>query len=233
MTAALACQLPCRCRCCAAARCARSTRSDADRLLLVASDRVSAFDVVMREPVPYKGAVLTQLSRLLVPAPGEGVRPRTSSPPSTDEIIARLPRSRRTATSSPAARCWCAAPSPCPSSAWCAATSPARPGRSTSSQARWPASRCRRACCESARLDPPLFSPATKAETGHDENVTFAAVAQALGADVARAPPRRRASPSTRPGATTPPAAGHHHRRHQVRVRSRRPTAASCSSTRS
>src|SRR6187549_3789148 len=35
---------------------------DAERLLLVASDRVSAFDVVMREAVPFKGAVLTQLS---------------------------------------------------------------------------------------------------------------------------------------------------------------------------
>ena len=35
---------------------------DAETLLLVASDRVSAFDVVMREPVPMKGAVLTQLS---------------------------------------------------------------------------------------------------------------------------------------------------------------------------
>src|SRR5438874_1482563 len=35
---------------------------DADTLLLVASDRVSAFDVVLREPVPHKGAVLTQLS---------------------------------------------------------------------------------------------------------------------------------------------------------------------------
>ncbi len=34
-----------------------------DRVLLVASDRVSAFDVVMREPVPHKGAVLTQLTR--------------------------------------------------------------------------------------------------------------------------------------------------------------------------
>src|SRR3712207_8640416 len=33
-----------------------------DRLLIVATDRVSAFDVVMREPVPYKGAVLTQLT---------------------------------------------------------------------------------------------------------------------------------------------------------------------------
>ena len=35
---------------------------DAERLLLVATDRVSAFDVVMAEPVPHKGAVLTQLS---------------------------------------------------------------------------------------------------------------------------------------------------------------------------
>src|SRR3712207_3696994 len=33
-----------------------------DRLLIVATDRVSAFDVVMREPVPYKGAVLTQMT---------------------------------------------------------------------------------------------------------------------------------------------------------------------------
>jgi phosphoribosylaminoimidazole-succinocarboxamide synthase len=35
---------------------------DRDRLLVVATDRVSAFDVVMRETVPYKGAVLTQLT---------------------------------------------------------------------------------------------------------------------------------------------------------------------------
>src|SRR3954468_21314209 len=35
---------------------------DAERLLLVASDRVSAFDVVMNERVPYKGAVLTQMT---------------------------------------------------------------------------------------------------------------------------------------------------------------------------
>ena len=35
---------------------------DGDRLLLVATDRVSAFDVVMAEPIPYKGAVLTQMT---------------------------------------------------------------------------------------------------------------------------------------------------------------------------
>ena len=38
---------------------------------------------------------------------------------------------------------------------------------------------------ESARLDPPIFSPATKAEQGHDENVTFDHVAAALGRQAA------------------------------------------------
>jgi phosphoribosylaminoimidazole-succinocarboxamide synthase len=38
---------------------------------------------------------------------------------------------------------------------------------------------------ESQRLEPPLFSPATKAETGHDLNVTFATMAETLGTDLA------------------------------------------------
>jgi phosphoribosylaminoimidazole-succinocarboxamide synthase len=38
---------------------------------------------------------------------------------------------------------------------------------------------------ESARLEPPMFSPATKAETGHDENVTFGRVIQELGRSIA------------------------------------------------
>jgi phosphoribosylaminoimidazole-succinocarboxamide synthase len=38
---------------------------------------------------------------------------------------------------------------------------------------------------ESARLDPPVFSPATKADVGHDENITFAQTREIVGADVA------------------------------------------------
>ena len=60
---------------------------------------------------------------------------------------------------------------------------------------------------ESERLDPPLFSPATKAESGHDVNVTFDAMAAALGRGLAAPAPRRRASRSTAPAATTPPRA--------------------------
>ena len=51
---------------------------DADRLLLVASDRVSAFDVVMNELVPFKGAT-------------EGVRPR--SPSGASILITSAPMS--------------------------------------------------------------------------------------------------------------------------------------------
>ena len=63
---------------------------DAAHLLLVASDRVSAFDIVMREPIPMKGAVLTQMSaywfeRLAEVVPSHFVTART------DEILARLP----------------------------------------------------------------------------------------------------------------------------------------------
>jgi phosphoribosylaminoimidazole-succinocarboxamide synthase len=39
---------------------------------------------------------------------------------------------------------------------------------------------------ESARLDPPIFSPATKADVGHDENITFERMGELVGADVAR-----------------------------------------------
>ena len=48
---------------------------DGDRLLLVATDRVSAYDVVMAEPIPMKGAVLTQMSAWWFRQLGEEVAP--------------------------------------------------------------------------------------------------------------------------------------------------------------
>src|SRR3979411_949014 len=47
---------------------------DSDRLLLVATDRVSAYDVVMAEPIPMKGAVLTQMSAWWFRRLGDAVR---------------------------------------------------------------------------------------------------------------------------------------------------------------
>ena len=62
------------------------------RLLMVASDRVSAFDVIMDDPIPGKGAVLTALSAVLVRSYR---RPGAESPVSDQaEIAARPPRGR-------------------------------------------------------------------------------------------------------------------------------------------
>ena len=85
---------------------------DGDRLLLVATDRVSAFDVVMAEPIPMKGAVLTQMSAWWFRQLGDDVRHHMISA-DADEIIAAVPAleaaSRR---SSPAAPC-CAGAARC------------------------------------------------------------------------------------------------------------------------
>jgi phosphoribosylaminoimidazole-succinocarboxamide synthase len=157
---------------------------DADHLLLVASDRVSAFDVVMREPIPRKGAVLTQVSafwfeRLAEVFPSHFVTART------EDIVSRVPSLRPHASEMAGRSMLVRRTAPVPfecvvrgylsGSAWAEyrdhgtlAGEPLPTG-----------------LLESARLEPPIFSPATKAEAGHDINVTFKAVAAALGHELA------------------------------------------------
>jgi len=155
-------------------------------LLLVASDRVSAFDVVMHEPVPYKGAVLTQMSAFWFDRLGT-VMPNHCLSADADEIVARVPAlaghrddlvgramlARRT-TPTPFE---CVVRGYLSGSAWAEY-------RQAGTLAGEPLAT---GLLESARLDPPIFSPATKAEEGHDENVTFDHMARALG----RAPAER------------------------------------------
>ena len=153
---------------------------DARTLLLVASDRVSAFDVVMREPIPRKGAVLTQASahwfRLLA-----DVVSSHFITASTADIVSRVPmleghaaaiagRAMLVRRTTPVAF-ECVVRGYLAGSAW----SEYRATRTLAGEPMPPG------LIESARLDPPLFSPATKAETGHDVNVAFAVVAEALG----------------------------------------------------
>jgi phosphoribosylaminoimidazole-succinocarboxamide synthase len=157
---------------------------DAGHLLLVASDRVSAFDVVLREPIPHKGAVLTQLSafwfeRLVDVFPSHYVTARTA------DILERVPQlegvNEQIAGRAMLVRRAAPLPFECvvrgylSGSAWAECQS-----RGTLAGEPLPAG-----LVECARLDPPLFSPATKAETGHDINVTFSAVATALGRSMA------------------------------------------------
>jgi len=155
-------------------------------LLLVASDRVSAFDVVMREPVPHKGAVLTQLSAFWFARLAD-VIPHHCLTADADEIIARVPAlaAHRDEISGRAMLARRATPVPfecvlrgyLSGSAWAEY-------RQSGTLAGEPLAT---GLVESARLEPPIFSPATKAEQGHDENVTFEHVAGTLG----RAPAER------------------------------------------
>ena len=149
-------------------------------LLLIASDRVSAFDVVMREPVPWKGAVLTQLSAFWFEKLAS-VMPHHCLTADVEEIVARVPAlaahreelygramlSRR-ATPVPFE---CVVRGYLSGSAWAEY-------KQSGTLAGEPLAK---GLVESARLDPPIFSPATKAEEGHDENVTFDHVVRGLG----------------------------------------------------
>ena len=157
---------------------------DADTLLMVASDRVSAFDVVMKEPVAYKGAVLTQLSafwfkqlahvvphHLITADAAEIVERVPALAPHRATIAGRAMLVRRT-TPLPFE---CVVRGYLSGSAWAEY-------KKSGTLAGEPLAA---GLVESAKLEPAIFSPATKAETGHDENVTFQRVSDALGATLA------------------------------------------------
>jgi phosphoribosylaminoimidazole-succinocarboxamide synthase len=152
------------------------------QLLMVASDRVSAFDVVMQESVPRKGTVLTQLSafwfrRLGVPShfitadAEEIVRRLPGLAGHRDQVEGRAMLVRRT---DPVAF-ECVVRGYLSGSAWAEYRD-----HGTLAGEPLPGG-----LVESSKLDPPLFSPATKAESGHDINVGFDAVVAALGAELA------------------------------------------------
>jgi len=155
-----------------------------DRLLLVASDRVSAFDVVMSEPVQHKGTALTQLSAFWFNRLAHIV-PNHLITASVDGILDALPdlrpyRAQLTGRAMLVRRTEpiafeCVVRAYLAGSAWAEyrksgtlAGEPLPPG-----------------LVQSDALPHLLFSPATKAETGHDENVTYATLEAALGGELA------------------------------------------------
>src|SRR5881296_4038826 len=157
---------------------------DREALLMVASDRVSAFDVVLREPVPHKGAVLTQLSAFWFERLATVISSHFLSA-DADEIVARIPAlsDHRSSLTGRAMLVCRTTPVPfeCVVRGYIAGSAWAE-YRQSGTLAGEPLPQ---GLVESAQLDPPIFSPATKAETGHDENVTFAHVTAALGAALA------------------------------------------------
>jgi phosphoribosylaminoimidazole-succinocarboxamide synthase len=157
---------------------------DDESLLLVTSDRISAFDVVMNEPIPYKGAVLTQMSKYWFEALS-GIVPSHFISADADEIIDRVAvlRNHREEIVGRATLAMrlepvlfeCVVRGYLSGSAW-------KEYKVSGTLAGEPLPE---GLVESIELDQPIFSPATKADEGHDENVTYARVENDLGSELA------------------------------------------------
>ncbi len=158
---------------------------DGDRLLLVASDRISAFDVVLPTPIPDKGRVLTGLSRFWFDATdAAGIVPNHLLGTDPAELPAAF--NEGAVDLDPAGRIMiCRRARPLPVEIIV---------RGYLSGSGWKDYGRSGAVCgiplpaglrESDRLPKPLFTPSTKAEVGHDENIDFDAVVALVGAEVA------------------------------------------------
>ena len=155
-----------------------------DRVLLLTTDRISAFDVVMAETIPMKGAVLTQISAWWFNE-FEGVVPHHMISADTDAIIDEIPvlHEHRASLAGRAMLCRrttvfpieCVIRGYLSGSAW----------KEYAQAGTLAGERLAPGLLESAKLEPPIFSPATKAETGHDENITVARMREILGDEVA------------------------------------------------
>ena len=206
------------CRACGRARCATSTTS-ATTLLIVATDRISAFDYVLGSGIPDKGRVLTQLSAFWFAR----TRRHRRQPP------AHRRRRRRSRAALAADADAAARPVDAGAPTHAAADRVRRARLSVGigleglrGDRRGVRHRAAgRAASNPTACPTPLFTPATKAESGHDINISEAEAAAVVGADLLGAAARRSRWRCTRTARRTPPLR-HHPGRHQVRVRPHR-----------
>jgi len=152
-----------------------------DRLLFVATDRISAFDCILPNGIPRKGEVLTQISYFwfgqtsgIAPnhLTGKGDEPL---PPELQKYSTLLDHRSMLVKKTQPLAIECVVRGYLSGSGWkdyrktgcvCGIALPA-------------------GLRESSRLPQPLFTPATKAETGHDENISFEEACRIVGRDIA------------------------------------------------
>lgn len=151
-----------------------------EALLIVATDRISAFDVVMANGLPGKGIVLTQLSKFWFDHfSGEFDHHLLSTdvadvPGLTDTERQMLDRRIMVCRKTAVVPIECIARGYITGSGW-------KDYQRTGAVCGIPLPAGLR---NSDRLDSPLFTPATKAESGHDENISFAEAAQSVGEEL-------------------------------------------------
>ncbi len=150
---------------------------DDRHLLLVASDRISAFDVVLDDQVPAKGEVLTGLTRFWLELLGDLVPNhlagwRASELPAGARHLAGRAMLVRRLQMLPVE---CVARGYLAGSGW-------KDYQATGAVCGIPLPRGLR---QADRLPAPIFTPATKAQTGHDQNISEAEMAERIGAGIA------------------------------------------------
>ena len=152
-----------------------------DRLLFVATDRISAFDCVMPNGIPRKGEVLTQLSHFWF-GQTESLVPNHLLAKAGDPLPSPLqPFAAQLAGRSMIVKKATPLTIECVVRGYLAGSGWKEYQRSqTVCGIRLPAG-----LLESSELPEPIFTPATKAETGHDENIPFETAAKLVGADIA------------------------------------------------
>jgi len=150
-----------------------------DKLLIVATDRLSAFDVVMPTPIPDKGRVLTQLSLfwfdLLQGVVPHHVLSATSFPPPFDAHLDQLAGRSMLVCKAQPLPIECVVRGYLSGSGW-------KEYRATGRVCGIPLLSGLR---ESDKLPEPIFTPATKATSGHDENISFEHAARLIGSPLA------------------------------------------------
>ncbi len=152
------------------------------RLLIVATDRISAFDYILPTGIPDKGRVLTQLSIFWFDflkdlTPNHFLTARVEDYPEPlpryrDELEGRSMLVRRAKM----IEIECVARGYLAGSGW----------KEYSEQGTVCGIPLPPGLTESAKLPEPIFTPATKAQTGHDENVSFEQVCSIIGEDLAK-----------------------------------------------
>jgi len=152
-----------------------------DRLLIVATDRLSAYDHVLRPPIPGKGKILTQLTNYWFEELAAVVPNHLAATEIEDFPEALRAHADALAGRSVVARRAEVIPFECVARGYLAGSGFREYQKSGAVCGIALPAGLERA----SRLPEPIFTPATKAESGHDENVPFEHVANAVGEDLA------------------------------------------------
>ena len=154
-----------------------------DRLLMVTSDRISAFDVVMAEPITDKGRVLTAMTafwseQLADTAPSHLISTDVADFPDELQELDDLEGRAMLCHKADMLQIECIVRGYLTGSAW----------KEYKASGTMHGTPLPEGLQESAQLPEPVFTPSTKAEVGdHDENISFEAACDLVGADVAEA----------------------------------------------